>query len=32
MIVAYLVLIELAERLFFADPEGRLPHVRRRGQ
>ena len=32
MVVAYLVLIELAKRLFFADPEGRLPHVRRRGQ
>jgi len=32
MVVAYLVLIELAKRLFFADPEGRLPHMRRRGQ
>lgn len=31
MTVAYLVLIELAKRLFFADPEGRLPHLRRRG-
>ncbi len=31
MVVAYLVLIELAKRLFFADAEGRLPHVRRRG-
>ena len=32
MVVAYLILIELAKRLFFADPEGRLPHVRRRGR
>jgi len=32
MVIAYLILIELAKRLFFADPEGRLPHVRRRGQ
>jgi Mg2+-importing ATPase len=31
MVVGYLVLVELAKRLFFADPEGRLPHVRRRG-
>ncbi len=31
MVVAYLVLIELAKRLFFADPEGRLPRPRRRG-
>jgi hypothetical protein len=32
MVVAYLILIELAERLFFADPEGRLPELRRRGR
>jgi P-type Mg2+ transporter len=32
MVVGYLVLIELAKRLFFADPDGRLPPVRRRGQ
>jgi len=33
MVIGYLVLIELAKRLFFADPQGRLPHphVRRRG-
>ncbi|PZS32351.1 MAG: magnesium-translocating P-type ATPase [Pseudonocardiales bacterium] len=31
MVIAYLVLIELAKRLFFAEPEGRLPHLRRRG-
>lgn len=31
MVVAYLALIELAKRLFFADPEGRLPQLRRRG-
>jgi Mg2+-importing ATPase len=30
VVAAYLVLIELAKRLFFADPEGRLPHLRRR--
>ncbi len=30
MVIAYLVLIELAKRLFFADPEGRLPQLRRR--
>ncbi len=27
MVVAYLVLIELAKRLFFADTEWRLPHL-----
>jgi Mg2+-importing ATPase len=32
MVVGYLALIELAKRVFFADPEGRLPHVRRRGR
>jgi Mg2+-importing ATPase len=34
MVVGYLVLIELAKRLFFSDPEGRmpLPHPRRRGE
>lgn len=31
MVIAYLVLIELAKRIFFADPEGHLPLVRRRG-
>jgi Mg2+-importing ATPase len=31
MVVAYLVLIELAKRLFFAEPDGHLPFVRRRG-
>jgi len=33
MVLGYLILIELAKRLFFADPEGRLPqpHLRRRG-
>jgi len=30
MVVGHLVLIELAERLFYADPEGRLPQLRRR--
>ena len=32
MVIGYLALIELAKRLFFADPEGRLPSVRRRGR
>lgn len=32
MVVGYLVLIEVAKRLFFADPEGRLPALRRRGR
>jgi len=32
MVVAYLILIELAKRLFFADPEGRLPALPRRGR
>jgi Mg2+-importing ATPase len=32
MVLAYLVLIELAKRLFFADPAGRLPDLRRRGR
>jgi P-type Mg2+ transporter len=32
MVVGYLALIELAKRVFFADPEGRLPHLRRRGR
>ena len=32
MVVGYLVLIETAKRLFFADPEGRLPLPRRRGR
>ena len=32
MVIAYLILIELAKRVFFANPEGRLPHLRRRGQ
>jgi P-type Mg2+ transporter len=31
MVVAYLVLIEFAKRLFFANPAGRLPSLRRRG-
>jgi Mg2+-importing ATPase len=31
MVLAYLVLIELAKRLFFANPAGRLPSLRRRG-
>jgi len=31
MVVAYLVLIEFAKRLFFANPAGRLPSMRRRG-
>jgi len=31
MTAGYLVLIELAKRVFFADPEGRLPRPRRRG-
>ncbi len=31
MVIAYLILIELAKRLFFAEPQGRLPHLRRRG-
>lgn len=29
MAAGYLVLMELAKRLFFADPEGRLPHLPR---
>jgi Mg2+-importing ATPase len=29
-VIGYLVLIEVAKNLFFADPEGRLPSVRRR--
>jgi P-type Mg2+ transporter len=32
MVVAYLALIEAAKRIFFANPEGRLPKVRRRGR
>ena len=32
MVIAYLVLIEFAKRIFFANPEGRLPSLRRRGQ
>jgi P-type Mg2+ transporter len=32
MVVAYLGLIELAKKIFFANPEGRLPQVRRRGR
>jgi Mg2+-importing ATPase len=32
MVVAYLVLIELAKRIFFAEPERRLPPERRRGR
>lgn len=32
MVIGYLVLIELAKRLFFADPEGRLPHLPRGDQ
>ncbi|BEP14148.1 magnesium-translocating P-type ATPase [Acidothermaceae bacterium B102] len=32
MVVAYLGLIELAKRIFFAAPEGHLPFVRRRGR
>ena len=32
MVIAYLILIELAKRLFFANPEGRLPDPRRRSQ
>jgi len=32
MVVGYLVLIELAKRLFFLDGEGRLPSPRRRGR
>ncbi|MCU1536793.1 MAG: Mg(2+) transport ATPase, P-type [Humibacillus sp.] len=31
MVVAYLVLIEVSKRLFFAEPQGRVPHLRRRG-
>jgi len=31
MVLGYLVLIELAKRLFYAEPEGRLPLTRRRG-
>ncbi len=31
MVVAYLGLVDLAKRLFFADPEGRVPTQRRRG-
>jgi P-type Mg2+ transporter len=31
MVIAYLVLIEFAKRIFFANPEGRLPSLRRRG-
>jgi Mg2+-importing ATPase len=31
MVIGYLVLIEAAKRLFFAQPEGRLPMPRRRG-
>jgi Mg2+-importing ATPase len=31
MVVAYLVLIEVAKRVFFANPAGRLPMPRRRG-
>jgi P-type Mg2+ transporter len=32
MVVAYLVLIELAKRVFFAEPEHPLPLMRRRGR
>ena len=32
MVVGYLVLIELAKRVFFADPEGRVPHLPRSHQ
>ncbi len=32
MVIAYLVLIELAKRIFFAEPEGHLPLMRRRGE
>jgi Mg2+-importing ATPase len=32
MVLGYLVLIELAKRLFYAHPEGRLPSPRRRGR
>ncbi|MDQ2956743.1 MAG: magnesium-translocating P-type ATPase [Actinomycetota bacterium] len=32
MVVGYLVIIELAKRVFFAEPDGRLPRPRRRGQ
>jgi P-type Mg2+ transporter len=32
MVIAYLVLIELSKRIFFAEPDGHLPFVRRRGQ
>ena len=32
MVIGYLVLIEFAKRIFFANPEGRLPPVRRRGR
>ena len=31
MVVAYLILIEVAKRVFFANPAGRLPSIRRRG-
>jgi Mg2+-importing ATPase len=31
MVIAYLVLIELSKRIFFAEPDGPLPFVRRRG-
>jgi Mg2+-importing ATPase len=32
MVVAYLVCVELAKRVFFAEPEHRLPPLRRRGR
>ena len=31
LVLGYLVLIELAKRVFFAEPDGRLPRPRRRG-
>jgi len=31
MVLGYLVLIELAKRLFYSEPDGRLPLARRRG-
>jgi Mg2+-importing ATPase len=32
MVAAYLALIELAKRIFFAEPDRRLPPARSRGQ
>ncbi len=32
MVIVYLVLIDVAKKVFFAEPEGRLPTIRRRGR